>query len=160
MIRGCAGRSAGFGWGAYARAGGRYKRLSGEFEPMSDGTPPGPRRPDADGSRDAAGADGAASVGDPLARPSSAGFGEGETWFDAIEDLLDTSIERDEAFVCTFDGLEVDVPLRTSDDDGDGEAGEPVPRARWRLDGTVTVSVEGTRGPLAAWLEWWSRRAA
>lgn len=83
--------------------------------------------------------------------PASAGFGEGETWFDAIEDLLDATIERDEEFVCTFDALAVDVPVRM---------GEDSPRARWRLDGTVAISVEGTRGPLAAWLEWWSRRAA
>ncbi|MFB6303224.1 MAG: hypothetical protein ABEH78_10245 [Haloferacaceae archaeon] len=83
--------------------------------------------------------------------PASVGFGEGETWFDAIEDLLDATIERDEEFVCTFDSFAVDVPLRM---------GEESPHARWRLDGTVAVSVEGTRGPLAAWLEWWSRRAA
>ncbi|MFB6080492.1 MAG: hypothetical protein ABEJ81_05800 [Haloferacaceae archaeon] len=90
--------------------------------------------------------------GDDDARPpSSAGFGEGETWFDAVEDLLDATIECDEEFVYTFDAFAVDVPVRMG-----GES----PRARWRLDGTVAVRVEGTRGPLAAWLEWWSRRGA
>ncbi|MFB6157777.1 MAG: hypothetical protein ABEJ34_08050 [Haloferacaceae archaeon] len=79
------------------------------------------------------------------------GFAEGETWFDAVDDLLDATIERDEEFVCSFDGFEVDVPVRM---------GEDSPRARWRLDGTVAVSVEGTRGPLAEWLEWWSDRVA
>ncbi|MFB6303624.1 MAG: hypothetical protein ABEH47_00535 [Haloferacaceae archaeon] len=84
-------------------------------------------------------------------RRRALGFAEGETWFDAIDDLLDASIERDEEFVCAFDGFEVDVPVRM---------GEDAPRARWRLDGTVAVSVEGTRGPLAEWLQWWSRRVA
>ncbi|MFB6281408.1 MAG: hypothetical protein ABEH40_05275 [Haloferacaceae archaeon] len=91
----------------------------------------------------------AAPPDDPLR--SSAGFGAGVTWFDAVEDLLDATIERDEEFVCTFDDLDVEVPVRM---------GEGSPRARWRLDGTVAVSVEGTRGPLAAWLEWWAGRAA
>ena len=92
--------------------------------------------------------EGDASTGDARP-PSSVGFGEGETWFDAVENLLDAVIEHDEEFVCTFDAFAVDVPIRM---------GEGSPRARWRLDGTVTVGVEGTRGPLAAWLEWWSRR--
>lgn len=84
-------------------------------------------------------------------RRRALGFAEGETWFDAVDDLLDASIESDEEVVCTFEEFEVDVPLRMGDD---------APRARWRLDGTVTVSVEGTRGPLAEWLEWWSRRVS
>ena len=80
------------------------------------------------------------------------GFGTtGQTWFDAVEDLLDWTIERDEEFVCVFASLEVDVPVRM---------GEGAPAARWRLDGTVAVSVEGTRGPLAEWLAWWSDQVA
>lgn len=108
---------------------------------MSNEPPPSPRRTDGEGRAAA-----------PVRGPSSVGFGEGETWFDAVEDVLDATIERDEAFVCTFEGFEVDVPLRMSGD------GDDPPRARWRLDGTVSVSVQGTRGPLAEWLEWWSRR--
>lgn len=109
---------------------------------MSRESPSGTRR-----AEDGRG-DGRASTADARP-PSSVGFGEGETWFDAVEDLLDAVIEHDEEFVCTFDAFAVDVPIRM---------GEGSPRARWRLDGTVTVDVEGTRGPLAAWLEWWSRR--
>jgi hypothetical protein len=70
-------------------------------------------------------------------------------WLDAIESVLDATIETDEAVACRFDDLTVDVPLRPGTDS---------PRARWRLDGTVTVSVDGTRGPLAEWLDWWSRQ--
>lgn len=103
-----------------------------------------PRQGRADGTDDA-------PLRAATGRGRALGFAEGETWFDAIDDLLDASIERDEEFVCTFDELEVDVPIRMGGD---------APRARWRLDGTVAVSVEGTRGPLAEWLEWWSRRVA
>lgn len=62
---------------------------------------------------------------------------------------LDATIEADDAVECRFDDLAVDVPLRMGSD---------TPRARWRLDGTVRVSVEGTRRPLAEWLRWWAAR--
>jgi hypothetical protein len=71
------------------------------------------------------------------------------TWFDTVDELLDATIDANEALECTFDDLAVDVPLRM---------GEEAPRARWRLDGTVRVSVEGTRGPLSEWLQWWAGR--
>jgi hypothetical protein len=90
-------------------------------------------------------------LGTPRARggPTLPGVAE-STWLDAVDDLLDATIEADEAVECRFDDLAVDVPLRM---------GVDAPRARWRLDGTVRVSVEGTRGPLAAWLRWWATRA-
>lgn len=85
--------------------------------------------------------------GDGPGAPPAGGGARG--WLDAVESVLDATIEADEAVVCRFDELAVDVPLRPGADS---------PRARWRLDGTVTVSVDGTRGPLAEWLDWWSRR--
>jgi hypothetical protein len=85
-------------------------------------------------------------------RRAALGFGtRGATWFDAVERFLDAAIERDEEVVCTFEGFEADVPVGWSAD---------APAARWRLDGTVAVRVEGTRGPLAEWLSWWSSRMA
>jgi hypothetical protein len=71
------------------------------------------------------------------------------TWFDTVDELLDATIDADDDLELTFDGLAVDVPMRI---------GRDSPRARWRLDGTVRVSVEGTRGPLSDWLQWWARR--
>ena len=84
----------------------------------------------------------------PSTAPTLPGAGE-STWLDAVDDLLDATIEADDVVECRFDDLAVDVPLRMGSD---------TPRARWRLDGTVRVSVEGTRGPLAEWLRWWAAR--
>jgi hypothetical protein len=36
--------------------------------------------------------------------------------------------------------------------------GEEADRARWGLDGTVRVRIDGDRRPLAAWLDWWYDR--
>lgn len=72
-----------------------------------------------------------------------------QTWLDAVEDVLDATIEREAEFECTFEELNVDVPLRM---------GDPSSFARWNLDGTVRVRVDGTRGPLSEWLRWWYRR--
>jgi selenophosphate synthetase-related protein len=66
---------------------------------------------------------------------------------DAIEDVLDAQIDEPEDLEATFEEFEVDVPLRYGDD---------APFARWGLDGTVRVSVDGMRGGLAEWLEYWS----
>ena len=49
----------------------------------------------------------------------------------------------------TLEDVTVDVPLRM---DSDSEF------ARWHLDGTVRVHVDGQRGPLAEWLRWWSKQ--
>lgn len=81
--------------------------------------------------------------------PRSPGGNAGQTWLGAVEEVLDATIERDESFEFRFEEFEVDVPLLM---------GEKTPRARWGLDGTVRVHVEGTRGPLAEWLRWWHRR--
>lgn len=71
------------------------------------------------------------------------------TWFDTVDELLDATIDADETVECTFEDLAVDVPMRM---------GEETPLARWRFDGTVRMSVEGTRGPLSEWLNWWAGR--
>jgi hypothetical protein len=74
---------------------------------------------------------------------------EEQTWLDLVDDVLDTAIDSEEDLECTFEEVTVDVPLRM---DSEAEF------ARWHLDGTVSVHVEGMRGPLADWLRWWSRQ--
>jgi hypothetical protein len=81
--------------------------------------------------------------------PSDRSVAEGQTWLDVVDDVLDTAIDREEDLECTFEEVTVDVPLRM---DSEAEF------ARWHLDGTVRVHVEGMRGPLADWLHWWSRQ--
>jgi hypothetical protein len=71
------------------------------------------------------------------------------SWMDAIEEVLDASIEDEEDLEATFEEFEIDVPLRY---------GEGAPFGRWRLDGTVSVSVDGMRRGLAEWLQYWSQR--
>jgi hypothetical protein len=85
---------------------------------------------------------------EPDARPSP--LEEAPTWLDVFDDVLDEVVDVEESLECTFDEFAVDVPLHM---------GADAPQARWRLDGTVRVSVEGRRGPLAEWLRWWHRRA-
>jgi hypothetical protein len=70
----------------------------------------------------------------------------GRTWLDVVEQVLDEEIDREEAIRLTADELEVDVPLSY----GDGAQ-----RATWRFNGSVTVTVDGMRGPLADWLKLW-----
>jgi hypothetical protein len=72
---------------------------------------------------------------------------DGQTWLDVVDDVLDTAIDREEELECTFEDVTVDVPLRM---DADADF------ARWHLDGTVRVHVDGMSGPLAEWLRWWS----
>jgi hypothetical protein len=74
---------------------------------------------------------------------------EEQTWLSLVEDVLDTAIDREEDLECTFEDVTVDVPLQM---DSESEF------ARWQLDGTVRVRVDGTRGPLAEWLRWWSKQ--
>jgi len=81
--------------------------------------------------------------------PPDRSVAEGQTWLDVVDDVLDTAIDREEDLECTFEEVTVDVPLRM---DSEAEF------ARWHLDGTVRVHVEGMRGPLADWLHWWSRQ--
>lgn len=63
-------------------------------------------------------------------------------WLDALDDLIDESLDREEAISLAAENLEVDVPLAF---------GEDAPVARWRFDGDVTVRVEGLRASLAEW---------
>jgi hypothetical protein len=84
---------------------------------------------------------------DPSRRLAADSRGTERTWLDLVDDVLDTAIDREEDLECTFEDVTVDVPLRLNDDDD---------FARWHLDGTVRVSVDGMRGPLADWLRWWS----
>jgi len=71
------------------------------------------------------------------------------TWMDAIEEVIDASIDEEADIEATFEDLTVDVPLAYGDD---------AERARWGLDGTVRVSVDGMRGHVAEWLRWWGQR--
>lgn len=63
-------------------------------------------------------------------------------WLDALDDLIDESLDREEAIRLAAENLEVDVPLAF---------GRDAPVARWRFDGDVTVRVEGLRASLAEW---------
>ena len=71
------------------------------------------------------------------------------TWMDAIEEVIDASIDEEADIEATFEDLTVDVPLSYGDD---------AERARWGFDGTVRVSVDGMRGHVAEWLRWWGQR--
>jgi len=62
----------------------------------------------------------------------------------AVERLLDETVDRDEALHVTADDLSVSVPMRFGSDS---------PQATWRLDGDVTISVDGIRGPLREWVD-------
>ncbi|QIO22154.1 hypothetical protein [Haloarcula sp. JP-L23] len=62
----------------------------------------------------------------------------------AVERLLDETVDREDALAVSVEDLEVDVPIRFGDD---------APRARWRFDGDVTVTVDGIRQPLREWIE-------
>lgn len=70
------------------------------------------------------------------------------TWEGLISEIVDERIERSEATELEFDGFETRVPL---------EFGPDAERATWRLDGTVTVTVDGDRRPLAEWLRFWAQ---
>ena len=71
------------------------------------------------------------------------------TWMDAIEEVIDASIDEEADIEATFEDLTVDVPL---------SYGEDAEHARWGFDGTVRVSVDGMRGHVAEWLRWWGQR--
>jgi hypothetical protein len=62
----------------------------------------------------------------------------------AVERLLDETVDRDESFHIAADDMAVSVPMRFGPD---------APRATWRFDGDVTVSVDGIRGPLREWVD-------
>jgi hypothetical protein len=70
----------------------------------------------------------------------------GRTWLDVVEQVLDEEIDREEAIRLTAEEFEVDIPL---------SYGPDPERATWRFNGSVTVTVDGMRGPLADWLKLW-----
>jgi len=61
-----------------------------------------------------------------------------------VERLLDETVERGDSLDVVIEDLAVDVPIYFGDDS---------PRARWRFDGDVTVTVDGIRGPLREWFD-------
>ena len=74
-----------------------------------------------------------------------------ESWLESVEHVLDASIDREEPIECTFEEFDVAIPMAM---------GADPEHARWEVDGSVRVSVEGTRGPLADWLRWWHEKVA
>ena len=62
----------------------------------------------------------------------------------AVERLLDETVDREDSLDVAVEDLEVDIPIYF---------GEASPRARWRFDGDVTVTVDGIRGPLREWFD-------
>ena len=62
----------------------------------------------------------------------------------AVERLLDETVDREAALDVAVEDLEVDVPIYF---------GEDSPRARWRFDGDLTVTMDGIRGPLREWFD-------
>jgi len=62
----------------------------------------------------------------------------------AVERLLDETVDREDSLDVAVEDLEVDIPIYF---------GEDSPRAKWRFNGDVTVTVDGIRGPLREWFE-------
>jgi len=61
-----------------------------------------------------------------------------------VERLLDETVDREDSLDIAIEDLEVDVPIYF---------GENSPKARWRLNGDVTVTVDGIRAPLREWFD-------
>lgn len=64
------------------------------------------------------------------------------TWLDAMENIFDTAIDRQAEIDCEIDDMEIEIPLR---------AGPDANYAKWKVNGTLRVSFDGMRGPLAEW---------
>ena len=62
----------------------------------------------------------------------------------AVERLLDETVDREDSLDVAVDDLEVDIPIYF---------GEDSPRAKWRFNGDMTVTVDGIRGPLREWFD-------
>jgi hypothetical protein len=62
----------------------------------------------------------------------------------AVERLLDETVDREADLEVAVEDLEIDVPIYF---------GEDSPRARWRFNGDVTVTMDGIRGPLREWFD-------
>ncbi|MDS0257853.1 hypothetical protein NDI56_00360 [Haloarcula sp. S1CR25-12] len=62
----------------------------------------------------------------------------------AVERLLDETVDREDSLDVAVEDLEVDIPIYF---------GEDSPRAKWRFNGDVTVTVDGIRAPLREWFD-------
>lgn len=73
-------------------------------------------------------------------------------WNDIVDELLRERLARSEETEFKFDDLTAEIPL---------SFGENAASATWRLDGQVTVRIEGEQEladqPLAEWLSFWAR---
>lgn len=72
-----------------------------------------------------------------------------DSWLAMVDRLLDEGVDRAEAIELTAEELDVDIPTRFGTD---------AARANWRFNGTVRVTIDGNRAPLAAWLKLWNNR--
>ncbi|MGM0605079.1 MAG: hypothetical protein ACQETB_05335 [Halobacteriota archaeon] len=90
---------------------------------------------------------------DAVSEDESAGNAEqdDESWLRIVDRLLDEGVDRSEAIQLTAEELSIEVPTRF---------GEDPPRAKWGFDGTVRVTIDGNRAPLAAWLRLWEERTS
>ena len=62
----------------------------------------------------------------------------------AVERLLDETVDREDSLDVAVEDLEVDIPIHFGADS---------PRAKWRFNGDVTVTVDGIRRPLREWFD-------
>jgi hypothetical protein len=62
----------------------------------------------------------------------------------AVERLLDETVDREASLDVAVEDLEVTVPIYF---------GEDSPHAHWRFNGDVTVTVDGIRQPLREWFD-------
>lgn len=84
----------------------------------------------------------------PAKSPSNQTVAEAPVWWlQFVEDILDEGLEREEQFDIAVEDLTLDVPVHFGTD---------ASFARWGFDGRVSVRIEGTRGPLAEWLQFWA----
>ena len=88
------------------------------------------------------------SMDDSANRTVSDDASEG-SWLAMVDRLLDEGVDRSEAIELTAEELDVDIPTQFSME---------APRANWRFNGTVRVTIDGNRAPLAAWLKLWDSR--
>lgn len=69
-----------------------------------------------------------------------------QTWLDIAGEIIDEGVDRDERVSVICDEMTVEIP---------SQAGRDADHAVWRLNGTIRVSVDGMRGPLAEWVRLW-----
>lgn len=81
-----------------------------------------------------------------MSDPPSPVESEPQTWLDFAGEVIDEGVDRDERVSLTCDEMTVEIP---------SQVGQDADHAVWRLNGTVRVSVDGMRGPLAEWIRLW-----